>query len=163
MREYRKAKEELNKMMDNYGVQFNMAVIYLMDAGWNNIEEINEDEFMEACKKEDKEIKARGNHPLCTPEFKLELLQLAKQIAKIISPWNLLVFAKDCMPIYTGGMDLKRACAIADNLISMVLEENMYDYDGEEDDFREHVMDYCDMVEEEWEQITGETIVDDEE
>lgn len=161
MKEYKEVKNELKKMMDSHGVQFNMAVTYLMDIGWNNIEEVDEVEFYADYVKEYNEIKAKGNIPMITPDFMLEMLQLAKEIAKNVSPWNLLTFAKDCMPIHTGHMNLNRACTIANNLISMVLEENFYDY-GDSVEFREHVMDYCDMIEKEWEEITGETIEEEE-
>lgn len=161
MKEYKEVKNELKKMMDLHGVQFNMAVTYLMDVGWNNIEEVDEVEFYADYVKEYNEIKARGSIPMITPDFMLEMLQLAKEIAKNVSPWNLLTFAKDCMPINTGHMNLNRACTIANNLISMVLEENIYDY-GDSVEFREHVMDYCDMIEEEWEEITGETIEEED-
>lgn len=163
MREYKDVRKELKKMMDSHGVQFNMAVTYLMDVGWNNIEEIDEVEFYANHVKEYNEIKARGNIAMATPDFMLEMLQLAKEISKITSPWNLLTFAKDCIPLWTGKMELDRACSIADNLIFMVLEENMYDWSEDPEEFREHVMDYCDMVEDEWEQITGETIENNEE
>ena len=163
MKEYKDAKMELKKMMDRYGVQFNMAVTYLMDVGWENIENIDEEEYFQERVKEIEEIKAKGNIACVSAEFLLDMLKLAKQIAKISSPWNLLIFAKDCMPLWTGHMELDRACTLANNLISMVLEENLYDWSSDSEEFREHVMDYCGMIEDEWEEITGETIEYEEE
>lgn len=156
LEKYMEIKPRLVKMFNENAVQFNMAVSTLIQNGWDNIAEVDLTDVRKDWEKQNQEIRDKGtNHiPLISADFMVEMVQLAKEIAAITTPWDILTFAKDYMPIDTGNMSVDKIKAIAYNAICLACDENMYAYDG--DEWEEHVMEELDLDEEEYDAIMNE-------
>lgn len=151
---YKEIKPKLIKMFDEHGVGFNIAVNVCMNVGWDKIDKVSLDLVRIEHEQKNKQIRKKGGVPLFSTDYWVETVALAKEIAGFASPWDILTFAKDYMPIDTGSMSVDRIKTIAHNAICLACDENMYAYDG--DEWEEHVIEELDLDEEEYDEIMNE-------
>lgn len=102
-------------------------------------------------KKKSKELKKKGNLPWATVDFQVEIVELAKEIASIASPVNLMTFIQDCMDWYTGNMNKKKLKQLLADALNMAWKDNLYAYDA--DQWKERVMNYLNIDNEEYDEI----------
>ena len=151
MNEYLKAKELLLHMLNEHQLMFNMALTHLWNVGYNNIKSVNLENVRKRAEEEEQRIKEKGNLPWATVDFQVEIVELAKEIASIASPVNLMTFIQDCMDWYTGNMNKKKLKQLLADALNMAWKDNLYAYDA--DQWKERVMNYLNIDEEEYDEI----------
>lgn len=129
---YREAREKLLEMMHRNPVMFNMAVTYIVDVGYRNIAEIDLDEVLRVAQKDEEEAKESGHILLMTPEFQTGIVELAKEIVKVASPSDILVFSKDCMPWNVTGPTVEDLSKVLYNVINYAYEDTIGSYSWDE-------------------------------
>lgn len=136
--------DKLYELYSKNGVYFNMAVSYLLDVGYTNIEKVNAEAiYQEAVKKENKS----DGIPVMTAGFQKQLVILAKEIAAASSPVKLIQFAQKVRLYDIGEPDWKD---VARRAVEMARE---IDSDTENEIFEEQVKEYLDFSDEEYDML----------
>lgn len=134
---------KLRELYDKNGVYFNMAVSYLLDVGFTNISNVDEESIYQ--KALEKERKSDGI-PVMTADFQNHLVVLAKEIATVSSPVKLIQFAQKIRLYDIGEPNWKE---VAQRAVEMTREFN----DDENDEWESQVKEYLDLSDEEYDML----------
>lgn len=149
---YKKTSKQLKNMFDKYGVGFNCACGYLMEHGFIEVNNMTNKKFEEIkvkLHKEEAESREKGV-PIIGTEFQIQVIELAREITKISTEMELLMFQKE-MPWNVGIKEPKYYKEIIQNLITIAHEENMYDIEWNE--FQEQLKEKLMLEDEEYDDL----------
>lgn len=134
---------KLRELYDKNGVYFNMAVSYLLDVGFTNISNVNEETIYQKALEKEKEC---SGIPVMTADFQKHLVILAKEIAAVSSPVKLIQFAQKIRLYDIGEPNWKE---VAQRSVEMAREFN----DDENDEWESQVKEYLDLSDEEYDML----------
>lgn len=146
--------EKLKKLYNKYGPYFNMSLCHLMDVGLDNILNVDLEKVRDEAQAREDEILAKGNIPIMTVDFQVQIVRLAQEIREVTDlPSDLIVFAME-HEIYTTKSPSKTELRkFAENIYWMALEEN--DEYEEHSDWINHVAECFGMEPEDINELMG--------
>ena len=134
---------KLYELYDKNGVYFNMAVSYLLDVGFTNISNVDEESIYQKALEKEKEC---SGIPVMTADFQKHLVILAKEIATVSSPVKLIQFSQKIRLYDIGEPNWKE---VAQRSVEMAREFN----DDENDEWESQVKEYLDLSDEEYDML----------
>lgn len=153
---YKATRRQLKNMFDKYGVGFTCACCYLMENGFVKVNNMTDEEFekiKQQLYEQEKESREKG-HPIVGTEFQIQIVEVAKEITRISTEMELLMFQKE-MPWEVGIKEPKYYKRIIQDLIY-----HIYSMDNEDEEswpmFQIRMMELLDLEEEDYNDLWTE-------
>lgn len=131
---FQKDMEFLKSLQSKNEAIFNCSLTQIMTDGFDKCADYDLPKIAERINDND----------MFSKDFQLAIFETAREIAKNVTPWNLVGFIKDEVSVYTAKMSYTRLMIIIHNLIYLANENGFAESD---------IMDYAYIDEEEWAEI----------
>lgn len=128
---FQKDMELLKTLQRKNEVVFNCSITQILTDGFDKCADYDLPKIAERINDND----------MFGKDFQLAIFETATEIAKNVTPWNLVGFIKDEVNVYTAKMSYARLMIIIQNLICLANENGFAKSD---------IMDYANIDEGEW-------------